>query len=215
MKPILVAIMDINDLSRHGLAALVQHHVPDTKVVGSFDSIHLLKTHLHQNPVDVLLLDDCIPQTSSVTGVIEGLLEICPKMRIIIMSYKLNVSYIQNVIQRRIGGYIYKDERLGDVLCHAFDCIRQGTLYLSPKVAALPYTHALTEMHPKVQSGELDVLHLMYAGNQVKTIAAMLGVTDRVVYERQRKLRKALGVPTTELIVAAAIKQGWLSDEER
>ena len=214
MQPVRVAIMDVNDLSRLGLQALVEKMTPPAKFVGAFATLQALDECLHEREIDVLLLDDLLPQTLSIGFVVDHLRAIQPSLQIILLSYKLNVVYIQNVLQREVSGYIYKEDRLADILGHAMHLVRRGQLYLSPQVSVLPYTGIYVHAHQKLNARDLSVLHLMHSGKTVQEIAAQLEVNDRAIYGSQSKLRRALGVPTTELIVAVAAKKGWLKDIE-
>ena len=212
MQPIRVAIMDVSDLSRHGLQALVEKITPNATLVGAFANLQTLENCLSETEVDVLLLDDMLPQMLSITSVVDTLRAIRPALQILILSQKLNVVYIQSVLQRHVNGYIYKEDQLADILAHAIQMIRRGQLYLSPQVSALPYTGVHAAPQQKLNSRDLSVLSLMNAGKTVQEMSARLDVSDRVIYGSQSKLRKALGVPTNELIVAAAAKKGWIAD---
>lgn len=212
MQPIRVAIMDVSDLSRHGLQALVEKITPNATLVGAFANLQTLENCLSETEVDVLLLDDMLPQMLSITSVVDTLHTIRPALQILILSQKLNVVYIQGVLQRHVNGYIYKEDQLADILAHAIQMIRRGQLYLSPKVSALPYTGVHAAPQQKLNTRDLSVLSLMNAGKTVQEMSAQLDVSDRVIYGSQSKLRKALGIPTNELIVAAAAKKGWIAD---
>lgn len=214
MQPIRTAIMDVSDLSRHGLQALVQKLAPDVKLVGTFSNLSVLEEMLDQRDVDVLLLDDMLPKTLYIGTVIDHLTTLYPSMKILVLSRKLNVSYVQDVFRHRVSGYIYKEDRLNDILAHAFQIVRQGKIYMSPQVSVLPYTNSVDAAHVKLSTRDLNVLHLMHAGKSVQEMSILLDVSNRVIYECQKKLRRALGVPTTELIVAAAVKKEWLPNIE-
>jgi DNA-binding NarL/FixJ family response regulator len=210
MQPIRIAIMDGNDLSRHGLQALVEK-LTNAALVGAFDNFNALETCLQEKEVDVLLLDDTLPRTRAIDPVIDSLHALRPALQIIILSKHLNQSYIQSVLQHHVQGYIYKEEQLAEILAHAVQMIRKGHLYLSPQVSALPYTLQKTFAEEKLRTRDLNVLHLMHAGKTVQEIAMHLSTSDRVIYHIQSKLRAALGVPTNELIVVEAAKRGWIT----
>lgn len=210
MQPIRIAILDVNDLSRHGLQALVEKQTNAT-LIGAFDSLAALETCLQDKEVDILLLDDTLPRTRAIDPVIDELHARAPALQIVVLSKHLNQPYIQSVLQHHVQGYIYKEEQLAEILAHAFQMIRKGHLYLSPQVSALPYTLHKTFAQEKLQTRDLNVLHLMHAGKNVQEIAMQLDTSDRVIYHIQSKLRSALGVPTNELIVIEAAKRGWIT----
>lgn len=210
MQPIRTAIMDVSDLSRHGLQALVQKLAPDVKLAGTFSNLSVFEEWLVESEVDVLLLDDMLPKTLYIGSVINHLHTLRPAMKILVISHKLNVSYIQDIFRYRVSGYIYKEERLNDVLAHAFQIVRQGKIYMSPQVSVLPYTTPLNIPNTKLSTRDLNVLQMMHAGKSVQEMSIRLEVSNRIIYDCQKRLRRALGVPTTELIVAAAVKKAWL-----
>jgi two-component system invasion response regulator UvrY len=210
MQSIRIAIMDRNDLSRHGLQALVEKLAPAVRLVGVYTSLTALEEGLRGREVDVLLLDDLLPQTLSIHTVVTRLHAFCPSLQILVVSQNLSMGYIQDLLQNEVRGFIYKEERFSDILNHAIHVVHARQPYLSPQASVLPYNGTLISPHPKLKTRDLNVLYLMHEGKTVQEIAMKLYVSDRMVYESQAKLRRALGVPTTELIVAAALKKGWL-----
>jgi DNA-binding NarL/FixJ family response regulator len=214
MQPTQVAIVDSNDLSRHGIRSLVEKASPIVKVVGVFENVRALESCLHERQVDVLLLDDLLPAAISIETVLRDLRALDSSLQVIVLSLNLNVSYIQNVLKQGAQGYVYKEDRLEANLIYGIELVRRGVLYLSPHVAALPYTGAAQQRSGRLNSRDLGVLQLMRNGKNVQEMALALGVKDRAIYHSQHKLRDALGVRTTELIVAAAAKKGLIPDIE-
>lgn len=210
MQSIRIAILDVNDLSRLGLQALVEM-LPNATVAGAFNNLNELEAYLQDKDADILLMDDTLPRTRAIDPVIDGLHARYPDLQIMILSKHLNQAYIQNVLQHHVQGYIYKEEQLAEILAHAVQMIRKGNLYLSPQVSALPYTAQKTGAQARLRTRDLNVLYLMQAGKTVQEIAMQLNTSDRVIYHIQSKLRVALDVPTNELIIIEAAKQGWIT----
>jgi DNA-binding NarL/FixJ family response regulator len=210
MQSIRIAILDVNDLSRFGLQALVER-LPNATMAGAFNNLNELEAYLQEKEADILLMDDTLPRTRAIDPVIDSLHARYPALQIMILSKHLNQSYIQNVLQHHVQGYIYKEEQLAEILAHAVQMVRKGNLYLSPQVSALPYTAQKTTAHARLRTRDLNVLYLMQAGKTVQEIAMHLNTSDRVIYHIQSKLRAALDVPTNELIIIEAAKQGWIT----
>ena len=210
MQPTQVAIVDSNDLSRHGIRAMLEKAAQKVKIVGVYETVQILETRLRERPIDVLLLDDLLPQTISIGKVFGDLRAIDSSIQVIVLSHNLNVSYIQSVLRQGAHGYVYKEDRLETNLIYGIELVRRGILYLSPHVAALPYTGKAQHKSDRLNSRDLSVLQLMRNGKNVQEIAMTLAVNDRAIYRSQQKLREALGVRTTELIVAVAAQKGLI-----
>jgi two-component system invasion response regulator UvrY len=135
-----------------------------------------------------------------------------PQAEIVLISNTLHFASIHQLLQQGIKGYLYKEDHLADNLVHAIETVSRGQLYLSPKVSALPYLEAQRAHVRGLNARDLQVLKLMYQGKTVQHIAQILMLKDRAVYRSQEKLRRALCVPTTELIVMAAMRSGWIAD---
>jgi hypothetical protein len=89
--------------------------------------------------VDLLPPDDVLPRTADIGRVLKHLRSHYPQLAILILSYHLNVGYIQKIIRHDADGFIYKEDRLEESLPLGIEIVRRGELFLSPKASALPY----------------------------------------------------------------------------
>ena len=211
MYPIYVGIIDGSDLSRLGLQALVTKH-DSLKLSFVTETLGQAEVALLDKPLDIVLLDGDTLTAQRIAQVIERLRSLRPKVRIILLSNTANFSSLYAILQQGMSGYVFKEDRLADTLIYAIEMVSRGQLYLSPHVSELPYMDTPKFSNQGLTPRDMSVLKLMYRGKTVQHIAQTLMLKDRAVYRSQEKLRRALRVPTTELIVVAAARRGWIAD---
>lgn len=212
MHPVSVAIVDTSDLSRYGLAALLSQLGSYVNLVAMADNLTALQAVMREKTVEVVLLDDLLPGSLTLESALITLRALNPTIRVILISQKLNAAYVQTVLQRGIHGYLYKPDVLPQELSYALNRMECSQIYLSPQVVAITYTAPAWPTQPTLTARDLNVLELMQHGRTVQQMALQLTVNDRAIYRSQHKLRQGLGVPTTELIVAAALERGWITE---
>jgi two-component system, NarL family, nitrate/nitrite response regulator NarL len=208
-----VAIVDTNDLSRYGVKAILESAHTELEVLGVFSNLREFDVALAGQTVDVMLLDDTLPQTEPLGAILQTLLKHHPLLRVVVFSDKLNLNYIQTVISQGARGYVYKEDCLEKDLPHGLELVGRGSIYLSPQASALPYLSRF-DQELNLEPRDLSVLQLMWKGKNVQQMSQSLMLNDRAIYRSQAKLREALGVTTNALIVAAALKQGLLREIE-
>jgi DNA-binding NarL/FixJ family response regulator len=209
MNAIRITILDAQDISRSGLQMLLTEADAAFEVVGTFADLHRLNHWLQSNETDFLIVNDELPHLYDVGQIIKDIKKKQANLLIIVLSPHLNVDYIQRLLQAGAMGFVYKEDKLVDKLHSAIRTIQAGELYLSPKASTLPYT--LNQ--PKVAgltTRDFYILKLISEGLQVQEIATRLGLEASAVYRSRNRLRRVLGVRTSEQIVAAAIAQGLL-----
>ena len=211
MYPIYVGIIDGSDLSRLGLPALVAKH-DALKLSFVTETLAQAEVALLDKSLDIVVLDGETLTAQRIAQVIERLRSLRPKVRIILLSNTANFSSLYAILQQGMSGYVFKEDRLADTLIYAIEMVSRGQLYLSPHVSELPYMDTPKFSNQGLTPRDMSVLKLMYRGKTVQHIAQTLMLKDRAVYRSQEKLRRALCVPTTELIVVAAARRGWIAD---
>lgn len=214
MRPTRIAIVDTNDLSRYGLKAMLEASHAELEVTGAFATLNDFEAALTSQTVDIMLLDDSLPKTENLNRTLKTLLKKHPLLQIIVFSDKLNLNYIQTVIDQGARGYVYKEDCLEKYLPQGIELVTRGSIYLSPKASALPY---LSKDMPilRLEARDLQVLQLMWKGNNVQQISQLMQLNDRAIYRAQTRLREALGVSTNALIITAALKHGLLHEIEQ
>ncbi len=210
MQPVRIVIVEANEVGRHGLKALLQNMALPVEVVSDFASVDGLEAWLQSHSADVLLISDDLPRVLDLPHLLRKLCGLSSKTKIIVLSHRLQLEYIQRLIAGGVRGFVVYEDKLADKLHTALTTVLNGELYLSPRASMLPFTQAT--MPSPLSNRDLQVLRLMAADMPVEEIAADLGISRRAVYRAREHLRHALGVRTSEQIVGAAMQAGLLAE---
>ena len=212
MQTIQIVVVDRHDLSRYGISTLVSKSNPSLQIIAMFNELKQAEQYLCEHRIHVLLIDDQLPQTPDIENVIGRLHDQYVGMGIIVLGNKLNPRYVTRLLDQGARGFVYKQDNLEDTLVPAIKTVRGGSLYLSPRAAALFYTKRQIQREDGLNSSDLAVLQLVEQGYNPQEIAGQLDLSPRTVYRIYGRLRQALNVRTNEQIIDSARKRGLLDD---
>lgn len=207
--------MDAHDLSRYGMQ-MILNKAEHVRIEGAFKDLTSTTAFVSQNRVHIVLLDDEQPRSLDFGKSVEDFHERYPATFIIILSKRLSIRYVQRLLSAGAKGFIYKNDRLEDTLLIGIETVRNGDIYLSPKISALPFIDRLHS--PTIEDlnhQDITVLQLMAQGYSVQEIGEQLNLVRRSVYRIRLRLKNALDVRTVEQIVDAARHQGLIDRELR
>lgn len=210
MRTYQIVIVDVDDVSRHGIETILQKQGPPFKVVRTFARLDQCEMFLESTHVQMLVLSDALQDEQAIVSHVEALRHQHPSLSILVVSEYLNVQYIQNLFTRGVSAFILREERFAARLVQAIEAVARGDWFLSPKASRLLYTGQMARNLTHLKRRELDVARLMYQGYTVQEIAVRLDLSDQAVYRSRRKLRECLQVQTSEQIVAAAKEKGLI-----
>lgn len=210
MHNIKTIVVDHHALSRYGISSLVSHSKAPVQVAAMFADLESAEHYLNDHRVHILLIDDELPQTDELEAVVARLREKHLGMNIIVIGNTLNPHYITRLLDNGARGFVHKQDHMEDNLVLAIKTVRNGKLYLSPRVSALFYTVRQVQRIDGLNGTDLLVLQLIEQGNNPQEIAAQVGLTPRSVYRIYSRLRQVLNVRTNQQIVDAARKKGLL-----
>ena len=204
-----VAILDPHPLSRHGMGVLLAQAADEITVTKTMGQVSDLDTCLRGEACDVLLLSDAIADGEPVNPLLHHIQQRWPEMRVMILSQTLHLGYIQQMLSDGARGFLYKEDRLDEILLLAIRTIMRGEVYLSPKATLLPYQTPVQDLK-SLTVRESQVLRLLNNGLTVGEIAKSLHLNIKTVYRSRDKLKDALGARTNEQIVPTAHSRGLL-----
>lgn len=209
MHPLRLMIVDASDLARNGIVQLIRQSDANITLLGAYATLEACEPYLQQTPVHILLLDDNLPTSKDIMDVVQLLHQRYQGTSIVILSQRLSGRYVQRLLSAGVSGFIYKEDHLEKTLVHGLQLVRNGHLYVSPRVAAFTYaTREQIDFH--LNETDREVLSLMAQGHNPQEIASVASLSIRSVYRIRRKLKQSLGVRTNEQIVDAARKKGLL-----
>lgn len=203
-----IALLIADRIQRRGVETILAEEAIPYQVT-AFDRFDAFFEQASQ--FDVLLNDVSTRSFEEIELELAQLQRCCPELRILIVSDQLSGAHILRVIQLGARGFIHRNE-LSDTLLDNITLMARNVVALSAQIA-----HFLIEIAPPEVSAlqdlkqtDMQVLRMMAQGAPIKQIAHTLDISERSIYRVRDKLRKILGVTSSELIVSAAREQGLL-----
>ncbi|MCA0455430.1 MAG: response regulator transcription factor [Chloroflexi bacterium] len=212
MQSIKTVVVDHHVVSRYGITSLVSNSKDEVHVSAMFADIKSAEQYLSDHSVHVLLIDDQLPQADGIETIIARLREKYIGMSIIVIGNKINSRYIMRLFDHGARGFVYKQDQLEDNLVLAIKTVRNGNVYLSPRVSTLFYNIRQIQQKDDLNGSDFLVLQSIEQGYNPQEIARQLDITTRSVYRIYGRLRHVLNVRTNEQIVDAARKKGLLDE---
>jgi len=204
MAKIRIMLADDHTLFRQGIRTLISAE-PDMEVVAEAGDGDEAITSYEQHHPDVLVLDLRMPKRDGV-AVVQRVLEINPKARILIMTTYDGDEDIFQCLSQGAKGYLLKDAPRQEILA-AIRAVSEDRPYTSSTVAA----KALQRMgKPSLTQRELDVLQLVAEGRSNKDIARRLSITEGTAKTHVKAILTKLDAISRTEAVAVAHKRGLI-----
>lgn len=198
-----ILAVDDHALLRKGLAAAVNAE-PDMKLVAEAtngeEAIEQFRTH---RP-DITLMDLQMPGLNGIEAISRIVSEF-PAARIIVLTTYQGDAQVLRALRAGARSYLLKghDRDLVDTI-HA---VMEGRKKISPEIAAELAQHATDD---ELSAREIEVLHLIAAGNSNKQIADVLSVAEATIKSRVTNILSKLGASDRAHAVAIALKRGMI-----
>lgn len=192
-KPIRLLLVDDHDMVRRGLNVFLQAF-DDLELIGEArDGFEALKLCEQLKP-DVILMDMVMPRMNGVeaTGAIT---QKYPGIRIIAITSFEDDQIVKAALQAGVTSYLHKNvtiDELGEAIRKAW----AGIPTLSTEATRALIHSATNPTNTELTNRELEVLHLMVAGQNNPEIAATLGVSRSTIKTHVSNILAKLGVPS-------------------
>ncbi len=204
-----VAVIDDQDIIRLGIKQFLSE-VSVLRFVGGFCSIEAFCSADLGRNVDVILLDDSLPDIET-PAAIQCLQRHNPAAAVLLLGSRLTPQNIHQALHLGASGVVCKYEPTEDLLAIGIRHAHAGKTYLSPMAALIASRLAAI---PALSQELREVLDLIAQKYTVAQMAEALNLAQRTVYKRRDRLRELLGVETNEQIVPAAIQLGLICPPE-
>jgi DNA-binding NarL/FixJ family response regulator len=221
MPPIRVLIADDHRLFRQGLRQICET-VGGFEVVGEAENGQVAVDLAHQLKPDVILMDINMPVLDGVQAT-SFITENTQDARVIILTMYRQDRYVFEAIKAGARGYLLKDID-EEELVKAVRVVQQGEALIDPGLAAkllnefrrMGTATPETEPAERLTQAEMDVLRLVAQGEDNKTIAEQLSLTERTVANRLSDVYQKLHVNNRTQAALFALRRGWaqLDQEE-
>lgn len=201
--PKLIRILAVDDhaLLRKGLVAVINAE-PDMKLVAEAangeDAIEKFRTH---RP-DVVLMDLQMPGLNGIEATTRILSEFSEARIIVLTTYRGDAQVLRAL---RAGARAYLLKGHDRELVETIHVVNEGRKRIPPEIAAELAEHATDD---ELSEREIEVLHLIAAGNSNKQIADILFVAEATIKSRVTNILSKLGANDRAHAVTIALKRG-------
>jgi DNA-binding NarL/FixJ family response regulator len=211
-----IVIVDDHVMFRQGVKRILEER-SDFEVVGEADcGLELLKL-LEKLAPDLIILDISMPNLRGLEAIRETKMT-HPNVKILVLTMHKDKEYLHQAITSGAEGYLLKEDTDSE-LFSAIDRIRQGRIYISPKLSE-ELTTDLVRMSrgddkpsfepEKLTSREREVLKLIAEGKSNKETADLLHISVRTVERHRANIMEKLNLKKTADLVKYAIQKGYV-----
>jgi DNA-binding NarL/FixJ family response regulator len=201
-RPIRVLVVDDHPLLRQGIAALIAAE-SDVTLAGACSSGREAIQRFPKLRPDVTLMDLQMPEMSGLDAMIAIRRE-WPDARVVILTTYTGDAQIVRAMKAGAAGYLAKDA-VPEELIDTIRTVHAGRKTVSPQVAVKLAAHATDD---PLTPAEIDVLHLIAAGNTNKLVGDQLHITEDTVKARVKNILSKLGAHDRTHAVTIALKRG-------
>ena len=205
-----IMIVDDHPLIRTGLRLLLKE-AAGFKVTGEAGSAEEALEKLAAEPVDILILDISMPGMSGL-DCIRAARQVCPQIRILMLSMHEDETYICKAMRLGANGYVPKASA-DDELLDAVRTVAGGRFYLSPNaeqslLTSLFINGKQAEERPidQLSPRELEVFGYLVHGYTITEIGKKLQLSVKTIDTHKTKLMEKLGCHRRSELVTIALK---------
>jgi DNA-binding NarL/FixJ family response regulator len=200
-----VLVADDHPVVAQGLVALLECEADITVVGQAYDGCQAVE-QFHQHQPDVTLMDLRMPQMDGVAA-ITAICTLVDDARIIVLTTYDSDEDIYRGLRAGAKGYLLKDAEPDELLV-AIRMVHSGKKYIPPDIGA-KLAERMT--NPQLSDRELEVVHLMVAGNSTQEISTALSIAESTVKFHVNNILSKLGVSDRTQAIVAALKRGIVS----
>ena len=213
MPPIRVLIADDHRLFRVGLRQVCET-LGGFQIVGEAEhGRQAVELAQHVHP-DVILMDINMPILDGVAAT-RLIAEVVPTARVIMLTIHRQDRHVFDAIKAGARGYLLKDVDERDLI-DAIRAVHQGAALINGELA----TQVLDEFRRLSQAAdqadldrltpiELEILRRVAHGDDNKTIAEQLDLTENTVAKRLSDIYQKLHVANRTQAALTALRHGW------
>lgn len=202
-----IIIVDDHKVVRDGIRFMLSD-VTDIEIVAEAESASAMFDLLGEIPVDVVLLDIQMPETTGLVA-LEQLSAEFPQVRVLMLSMHDQSGYVRRALELGAAGYLPKSASR-DELVAAIQTAAEGQTYIhrelvEPLISDLrPGAKPVGRLSPR----EHQVLQMIANGSENKQVARELGISEATVKTYVRGIFERLDVNSRAEAVAVGLRLG-------
>ncbi len=209
-----IVVVDDHPLFRHGLIQLLDSDDgfsvcgEATSAGEAMEVIRKVKPHL-------VIADLGLKGTNGIE-LTKMIVAEFPRLPVLILSMHDESLYAVRSLRAGARGYVTKEEALGSVL-EAVRAVMGGQTYLSPKMASQVISKVVVnriapeeEITDRLSDRELEVLEMIGAGKEIKTIAKALHLSPKTIETHRGHIKEKLNLENARQVARFAVQ--WVAE---
>jgi NarL family two-component system response regulator LiaR len=213
MKPIRLLLADDHRMFRQGLRELLERQ-RTIEVVGEAASGPEVLAAVASLQPDIVLLDIQMPGLNGVE-VAKRLAASHPQVKLIMLTMYREDQHLIESIRAGARGYLLKDADAEELVA-VIERVARGESALDPALVAGVFAAVRGEASSPgaaLTERELEIVRLLAAGHDNRTIASRLYLSEKTVANRLSEIFQKLGVTNRTQAALVAIQRGLASPE--
>jgi two-component system, NarL family, response regulator NreC len=214
MTTVRVFLVDDHMVLREGLKALITAQA-DMAVIGEAGDGETAWQQINASRPDVVIMDISMPTMNGIQAT-ERLKQVCPEVKVLVLSVHDDTSYLRQMLAVGAAGYILK-HTAAEALIQAIRIVAAGGIYLEPALAEHVVSRyvrrpaAVTELlGAELSEREREVVQRVVQGYSNKEIATQLSLSVKTVETYRARALEKLGLTSRAALVRYALERGWL-----
>lgn len=202
-----VLLVDDHPIFRLGLRSLL---IKDgIQVVGEAENLRDARRLLHELSPDVIVLDLMLGNGSGLE-LLEELAQLAPQASALVLSMMDEELYAERVLQQGAKGYLMKSEDPKRLVA-AVRGVATGEVQVSDQLTRRLLRRVVqgesfaSDPIDSLTTRELEVFQLIGQGHTTKQVADALSLSPKTVETHQAKIKRKLGLRTTNQLVRHAV----------
>ncbi len=216
-EPTRIFIVDDHPLVRESLSSLIARQ-PDLAVCGEAGEADAALAAIRAAKPHVVIVDLSLGGRPGLE-LVRDLRVMLPDVAPLVLSMHDENLYAERALRAGARGYIMKREATRNVI-DAIRCVRDGRVYLSPRMAIALAEKLVSGTAPAPEAGvaerlsdrELEVFRLIGQGLATRQIADALHVSAKTVQAFSARIKDKLGLSSSTELLREAIR--WLEEQE-
>ncbi len=211
-----LVLADDHRMFRQGLRELIERKT-DWQVVGEAATGTEVLPLVERLEPDILLLDIQMPEMSGVE-VAQRLAQTHPHIKIVMLTMYREDQHLVDAIQAGARAYLLKDADASELIS-VINRVARGEFALDPALTARIFdTIRRTRKEQEalqLTPREREILQLLASGDDNRTIASKLNLSEKTVGNRLSEVFQKLGVSNRTQAALAAIERGVIAPNRR
>jgi DNA-binding NarL/FixJ family response regulator len=217
-KPITVLLVEDHAIVRKGLRALLKAD-GQFIIAGEAENGRAGVALAHKLRPDVILMDIAMPALNGLEAA-HQILAANPAAKVIMLSAHTDDAYVEYASMTGVAGFLAKQSS-ADILAEAIREVAKGGTFFSPAIAKRmpPDRDKPRDRHGALKAAgagltprESKVLRQVAGGSTNKQVAAILGISIRMVERHLQCLMRKLKIHETAGLIRWSIAAGFIEN---